>query len=129
MAQNARHLYCLDRFTGDKDTGRRDTLGVFLANLKHFGVRDKVSVLMGEVERFTPLLGGSVDMVFVDASHDEHSVKRDSHLAFRLTEKGGVIVWHDWFMGSVQTGAKWALSDVVSGWPARAEKNLLIWER
>jgi predicted O-methyltransferase YrrM len=125
MARTASRLYALDTFEGDKDTGKQPTLYPFLQTLDRHGVRHKVVILAGSVEDLIPILGGRVGMVFVDGSHDDQSVERDTLLALRLTAPGGVIAWHDWRMPSVRSGVKRACDCV----PGVAEDNLLYWER
>lgn len=125
LASVAQRVISLDRFTGDKDTGRQDTYPAFDANLKRYGLRNKVAVMMGDVEDFVDVLGGRVGMVFVDGSHDDRSVYRDSLLAIRLTRPGDVIAWHDWRMPSVQNG----IEQACDCRPGVIEDNLLIWER
>jgi hypothetical protein len=34
--------------------------------------------------------------IFVDGAHSEDYVINDSHIAFKLIKKGGLIVWHDY---------------------------------
>lgn len=44
-----------------------------------------------------------VDMVFVDGDHSTGMVLHDSHLAYKITRQGGVIVWHDCCSGFAET--------------------------
>lgn len=41
---------------------------------------------------------GEIDMIFIDADHTEHAVRRDSAAAFEMLRPGGVVVWHDYLM-------------------------------
>ena len=125
LARTSEHVFALDTFAGDKDTGPRDTLRECADNLTRFGVRHKVSLLVGRSDGIGPVLRGPFGMVFVDASHDTFDVEHDSRLAVRLTGPGGVIVWHDWHMPGVRFGIERALD----GSPGAVEDNLYVWER
>jgi predicted O-methyltransferase YrrM len=41
-------------------------------------------------------LAGSVDLTFIDASHEYHHVMNDTDKALIMTRPGGLIVWHDY---------------------------------
>lgn len=41
------------------------------------------------------VIGGKADVIFIDAAHDYANKKIDSENAFKLLEKNGVIIWHD----------------------------------
>lgn len=128
MAQSAKRVVALDTFQGDDATGRTETLNPFLQHLQAFDLRDRVQILVGCVSVLGPhLAAGRFDMVFIDGSHDEFDVQRDTDLAVRVVNAGGVVVWHDWNMGSVTNGVKRAL-----GRPEGREidgTTLYVWER
>lgn len=42
------------------------------------------------------IVGGKVDMVFVDAAHDLANKRRDTEIAFDLLSERGVILWHNY---------------------------------
>jgi predicted O-methyltransferase YrrM len=42
---------------------------------------------------------GSVDLVFVDASHEEAFVASDTENALRMVAPGGIVLWHDYTIG------------------------------
>jgi predicted O-methyltransferase YrrM len=44
---------------------------------------------------FTPWYG-TQDLVFVDACHEYDYVRNDTEIAFKLTQTGGLIIWHDY---------------------------------
>lgn len=65
----------------------------------YFEGRKDVNVvqLWGDTTTFDySVLGGPVDLVFVDAAHDYNNKKRDCENAFRLLSERGVILWHDY---------------------------------
>ena len=58
---------------------------------------ERVVQLHGDSRTFDyrPLLG-SMDFIFVDASHYYEPVKNDTEQALKLLRPGGTIVWHDY---------------------------------
>jgi len=42
------------------------------------------------------VIGGKVDLVFVDAAHDLENKRRDTEIAFELLSENGVILWHNY---------------------------------
>lgn len=126
LAQSAATVLALDTFTGDDRTGRQDTLPPFLSHLEAAGVRGKVCPLVGDVNVLGPHLRGPLGLVFVDGEHSETQVEHDTALAVRLTGPGSVIVWHDWYMASVQS----AVVRTLDGRPGRrVGHRMYVWER
>jgi hypothetical protein len=65
----------------------------------YFKDRKDVNViqLLGDSATFDySILGGKVDLIFIDAAHDYENKKVDSENAFGLIAKGGVILWHNY---------------------------------
>jgi predicted O-methyltransferase YrrM len=96
------------------------------------GARYRHSAWAGQIEQrfgdsavfdFTPWVG-TIDFVFVDASHAYEYVLSDSHRALTLLPEGkGVIVWHDY--GSVWPGVTRALNELYSsGGPFAALRRI-----
>jgi predicted O-methyltransferase YrrM len=57
----------------------------------------KITQLLGDTATFDyDKLGGSFDLVFVDAAHDYDNKKRDCENAFRLLSERGAILWHNY---------------------------------
>lgn len=77
----------------------------------------KIDVQAGDLrsESFRDLLvrryGLSADLVFIDASHDEPSVRKDIALARRLLKPDGVLCGHDY--GGGWQGVKAAVDAIV----------------
>jgi predicted O-methyltransferase YrrM len=65
------------------------------------------------VEALEHQYGGEADVVFVDASHDEASVRRDIRTALRLVKPGGVVCGHDY--SPAWPGVMAAVNDLVPG--------------
>ena len=55
---------------------------------------------------------GKAGLVFVDGSHAEDYVRKDSETALRLVTKGGVVIWHDY---GVWEGVTQALEELDAG--------------
>lgn len=104
MAASAALVVSIDRHTGDEGTGPADTWAGFRANLAALGLDGRVVAHRAEAGD-VPLTEGLYDLAFIDASHDEASVRRDAGLARRAVRPGGVIAFHDWDYPSVRAGA------------------------
>jgi predicted O-methyltransferase YrrM len=101
---NGTRFVCVDHWSGSADTlsgryaealAREDVEAVFRANMEALGIRVEVIAARSRVaaERFAP---GSVDRVFLDASHDGASVTDDLRLWSACLADGGVIAGHDY---------------------------------
>jgi predicted O-methyltransferase YrrM len=65
----------------------------------YFKLRKDVNVvqLWGDTSSFDySVLGGQVDLIFVDAGHDYENAKKDTDTAFKLLSPRGVILWHNY---------------------------------
>lgn len=62
------------------------------------GRRDvHITQLWGETSKIDyDILGGSADLIFVDAAHDYANKRLDTEIAFNLVSPGGVILWHNY---------------------------------
>jgi predicted O-methyltransferase YrrM len=62
------------------------------------------------------------DATFIDGDHSEQGVWHDTELAFALTRKGGIIVWHDAGNEAVEVTA--VLEQLCDqGWPIKHIEN------
>lgn len=124
----AKRLACVDTFVDQpQETGTgEDILPDFLAAIGDD--RDHVSPIRGNVadadfvEALEHEYGGEADMVFIDASHDEASVRRDIRTALRLVKPGGIVCGHDY--SPVWPGVVAAVGDLFPGFQRAAES---IW--
>lgn len=96
IAKAAKNVHCIDTFKGTGTPLEGDTLPTFQANVKRYGVGDKVAVMQGNSHEIVPHLPQVFDLVFIDGSHDEGSVKSDATYAARVLKPGGVLVFHDY---------------------------------
>lgn len=89
-------FYCVDHFLGDEGAGwNSDLYEIFTSNMKPVEKYYKV-LHMPSVEAAAKFEDGSLDFVFIDASHDYENVKRDI-IAWKPKVKiGGVFAGHDY---------------------------------
>lgn len=106
---SARRLLCVDTWKGSLEHKQTiqsgfDPFGEWLMNTIQypniqpirFDLADKndVSLMTAAVS----FIGGA-DMVFVDASHDYDSVRRDIETAMKILKPGGMLCGHDYSSG------------------------------
>jgi predicted O-methyltransferase YrrM len=97
MAQTARKVLAVDPHRNFAHAGNEPSLEAFVANLRRYGVEDKVLPLVGKSEEILPLLKPYlVDMVFVDGWHDLESIELDIVLATPILQPAGTWVFHDY---------------------------------
>lgn len=97
MAQVAKHVDAVDHHLGDDHAGHDESLQPLVANLERYGVRDRVSVLVGSSSSLLPrLVRGQYDFAFIDAYHTTEAVLEDARLVMPLVRKGGRIAFHDY---------------------------------
>lgn len=116
MAQTADKVYAADWHRGDVGSGFGWTLDELVNNLRKYDLADKVALLVCQMRD----LGGvfsrhSVDVVFVDGSHDYESVVTDLDIARQAVIPGGIIALHDANYPSIKKAATdvlgWDLTD------------------
>lgn len=96
LARVATEVWSVDWHGGDAEIGARDTLAQLDRNLRRYGVRDRVVLLVGRFGAVLPqLAAGSFDLAYIDGAHDFESVEADTREALRLVAPGGTLVWHD----------------------------------
>jgi predicted O-methyltransferase YrrM len=102
LASTADGVVTIDSFRGEGDCGGVETWDAFLANLDG---RDNVTAIRAGHDTAAHQPAAHYDVVFIDGSHDEASVHRDTINARLALRPGGVVAFHDWPMDSVQRGA------------------------
>lgn len=101
---NGTRLVCIDHWQGSNDSLQpryeaalaiEDVQATFRANMKELGIEVEVIAEPSRVaaQRFAP---GSVDRVFLDASHDGPSVAEDLALWSDRLRPDGVLAGHDY---------------------------------
>jgi hypothetical protein len=123
MAQTAHIVYTLDWHRGDEGTGPDWTLPELADNLRNWGLRDKVVLLVGRTEQLAPLFAPALfDLAFLDGAHDYQSVHRDLVFILHCLRPAGVVALHDWDQAEVRQAAH----DVLG--PGEYEQaGLLAW--
>lgn len=99
LAQSAASVDCIDTFQGTGTSKPKDTLAEFEANLERYGVSDNVTAHRGPSVPVCSILkthGNRFDLVFIDGSHDFHSVMADVRAALPLLRLGGLLAFHDY---------------------------------
>lgn len=102
--QNGTRLVCVDHWNGSNDSLRdryaaalavEDVEATFRANMKELGIEVEVIAApsLEAAARFAP---GSVERVFLDASHDGPSVARDLEAWSERLAPTGVLAGHDY---------------------------------
>lgn len=130
-----RRLICVDTWAGSDDEpshaeflSRHDIVEEFRRNLGPELVLGTVEARVGHLgsdafcERLAAEFGGQAAMVFVDAAHDEASVRRDIALARRLLSPGGLLCGHDY--SEFWPGVVAAVNDLV---PQASRGPCSIW--
>jgi hypothetical protein len=87
-------LIAVDTFSGDADAGYEDTLQEFYRNIDAAGVNVR-AIIRESVEAAANTADGSVDGVFIDASHDYDSVMADIAAWRSKVKPGGFFGGHD----------------------------------
>jgi hypothetical protein len=101
---NGTRFVCVDHWGGSRDTlsdryvealAREDVEAIFRANMARLGIAVEIVAEPSRVAaaRFAP---GSVDRVFLDASHDGASVAEDLRVWSARLAADGVIAGHDY---------------------------------
>ncbi len=80
--------------TGSIEYSQNPTLKDFQDNIKKAGLEDYVYIVVGKSTEFYPPF--SLDFLFIDALHDEDSVRADwNHYRPRIKIKS-IVAWHDY---------------------------------
>lgn len=93
-------VVAIDPHTGNVEHHRRwgtiDTYEVFLANLEAAGIRSYVEPLrMSSHEAAPSFEPGSIDLLFVDGSHEYEDVCRDVTAWTPLLRQGATVIYND----------------------------------
>jgi len=103
MARVARSLVAVDHFRGDAYTGEANTLPEFMANIREYGVQDRVQLVIGPFAKSLDLLALSrFGLLIYDADHDaQPTAFALDHFAANLG-CGAVIACHDYDYSQVK---------------------------
>ena len=101
LAQGARDarkqkVLAVDRFTGGADIGPETNFyHRFIKNVNEFDLQDWVVAVKGDTAEKARIWRVPIRLLFIDASHDYSSVRRDFKAWQEYLIDGGVIVFHD----------------------------------
>lgn len=110
-------LIGVDRFTGD-DACEPVGIDEVERNLQECGVSDVAMLIpCDSAEAAADFKDGGCDFVFIDASHDYESVKRDIAAWLPKVRKGGIIAGHDRGMPGVSRAVSEAFGRVNESGP------------
>ncbi|MGK3967331.1 class I SAM-dependent methyltransferase [Sorangium sp. So ce118] len=102
-ARNGVALHCVDAWEGSSDQydalyrallEAEDVPGVFRANMEALGIRPSVHRL-ASTQAATRFAGASLDLVFLDGSHDRAAVLADLEAWWPRLKPGAVLAGHD----------------------------------
>ena len=96
LARTAESVVAVDPHDGRGTPFPKNTLDTFHANLRRFGVADKVEVIVGDTAGMLYFDLAPFDLVFIDGAHDAASVATDIAYAVKNLAPGGLIVFHDY---------------------------------
>ena len=95
----------VDNFEGDIHIGFNDSYADFMSNLRkdmdYIG-----NIYIGESPYISSNIPFYYDFIFIDASHDYHSVKADISTWKEFLNEGGMIGGHDYQWASVNKAVK-----------------------
>lgn len=102
-------VYAIDTWKGSNESvhqkdPRLDHLyQLFLSNVKHAGLTEKITPVRMESLEAAKALNLKADLIYIDASHDTKSVYNDIIAWEKHLTAGGVLCGDDWSWGSVRT--------------------------
>ena len=91
LARTAQHVTAVDYFDGRATPNEGDTFPRFVANIRRYGLVDKVTTHHPDLP-----IEGEFDFVFIDGAHDAESVKADIAKALDVLAPDGLIAFHDY---------------------------------
>jgi predicted O-methyltransferase YrrM len=129
MASVAKQVHSVDWHKGDMESGRVDTLDMFLGNINRHAVAQKIITFVGRNEVILPALEGifSYDLVFIDASHKREDVEQDIRLIRPLVHPGSIVAFHDY--GEIPNLPKefvFGVTEAVNDFVARENARLEV---
>jgi SAM-dependent methyltransferase len=114
LAQSAESVVAVDPHDSRNTLHKpRYTAEELEANLERYGVRNKVSVVVGTVEDLEAFdnYEGYFDIAFIDGNHDEPAVQNDVDHALRSLKPDGLFVFHDF---GIHAGVKQAIDELLA---------------
>lgn len=73
-----------------------ENFGTFYIESLKFRMKKKIKLIKNDSFTYDfSKFKKSFDLVFIDGGHNTELVKKDTENAFKITKKGGIILWHD----------------------------------
>jgi len=89
-------VYSVDNFVGDPYVGRNPKmLQNFLKNIKEAGFEKHIEAIKADSPQAAKNFNKPIRLLFIDASHDYGSVKKDFLAWFPHVASGGFVAFHD----------------------------------
>jgi predicted O-methyltransferase YrrM len=89
------NLITLDLPSNTKTAGSTDFGLQGVASRPFLPDSPRVNLIEIDSREWVPKVEGGADLCFIDAGHSYECVKNDTEKALAVTNKGGVILWHD----------------------------------
>jgi predicted O-methyltransferase YrrM len=92
-------FYAIDNWNGSKNTSRERKEGASGEEMtkKRLAPYDATIIKKDSLEAARQFPDGSLDFVFIDASHDYESVKADINAWTKKVRRGGIVAGHDYY--------------------------------
>ena len=99
LAEGARlagqRVHAIDRHTQSLEDPVANTLAEFLENIKRAGVADVIEPLVMSSADAAAVVGGPVELLFIDGDHSLEGVRRDAEIWLPRVMEGGLVMFHD----------------------------------
>jgi predicted O-methyltransferase YrrM len=110
------HVYAVDTWRGSsehqKDPRLSDLYQIFLSNVKHAGLTEKITPVRMESLEAARALNLQADLIYIDAAHDTKSAYNDIIAWNKHLTDGGVLCGDDWSWGSVRLAVQKAAKEL-----------------
>ena len=110
-------VYCIDTWENDAmSEGPRKTFDDFLENISM--LKNVMVPLKGKSIEVVKLLGGPVDLLFLDGDHSYEAVVTDLKTYLPKVKAGGLLILHDWgWAEGVQRAVRQTVVPIQVGQP------------
>lgn len=96
-------VYAIDHHVGSEEHQKGGvkvwTFDTFKENMVRAGLESRVTPVLQPSQKGAEEIKEALDLLFIDGAHDYASVKADFELYFPKVKVGGVIAFHDSFVG------------------------------
>lgn len=132
LASVADYVISVDWHMGDAHAGLQDTWEIFNANLRRYGVNERVMVVRDRFETALPLMAAEAEVAFaggcfIDAQHDAKSVARDLALVLPMIKPGGFVCFHDYGRSAETGNDGFAVTEVADKFGVAGTAGHLAW--